>query len=83
MSDTITSLVLTADRWDGDGPPGFVFPIFWLLLIAAIAAAVIYHRRRDAGAPRRAGEARLAELFAAGEISDEEYRTRRGVLREK
>ncbi len=37
----------------------------------------------DASAPRRSGEARQAEIYAAGEISDEDYRTRRSVLREK
>ncbi|KAA1427988.1 SHOCT domain-containing protein [Nocardioides antri] len=83
MSDTLTTLVLTADRWDGDGPPWLVFPLFWLLFIAAVVVAVVYHRRRNRLAPRQAGEARLAELFATGEISEEEYRARRGVLREK
>jgi len=86
VTDTITTIAVTADRWDGDGPPAFwpIFPILWFLLIAGIIATAIYFRRRGCeGVPRRAGEARLAELFAAGEISDEEYRTRRSVLREK
>lgn len=83
MSDTLTTLVLTADRWDGDGPPWLVVPLFWLLLVAAVVAAAVYHRRRDRAAPQQAGERRLAELYAAGEISEEEYRARRGVLRER
>jgi putative membrane protein len=55
-----------------------VFPIFWLLL-AAIVAAFLW-RRRDRGdggdSPRRI----LAERFARGEISGEEYRDRLGQL---
>jgi len=85
VTDTITTLAITADRWDGDRPDHWpVFPILWFLFIAGVVvAAVLYHRRNREIAPRRAGEARLAELYAAGEISDEEYRTRRDVLREK
>ena len=85
VTETITTLAITADHWDGDRP-GFwpIFPILWFLIVAGIIATAIYLRRRGCeGAPRRAGEARLAEMFAAGEISDEDYRTRRAVLREK
>lgn len=83
---TLAATAATAGHWDGDGPPAFwpIFPILWLLFLAAIAtAAIIVVRRNRAQAPRRAGEARLAERFAAGEIDDEEYRARRAVLREK
>jgi putative membrane protein len=85
ITDTITTLAITADRWDGDRPEFWpIFPILWFLFIAGIiVAAVLYHRRRNEQEPRRAGEARLAERYAAGEITDEEYRARRGVLREK
>ncbi|RHW26478.1 SHOCT domain-containing protein [Nocardioides immobilis] len=86
VTDSITTLVVTADRWDGDGPPAFwpIFPILWFLVIAGIIAAVVVLRRRSCeGMPRRAGEARLAEMYAAGEISEEDYRARRTVLREK
>ena len=85
VSDTITTLAITADRWDGDRPEFWpIFPILWFLFIAGLlVAAVLYHRRSREIGPRRAGEARLAERYAAGEITDEEYRTRRGVLREK
>ena len=90
MTETITSLaVATADHgpWRGeDGPPAFwpVFPLLWLLVIAAIVAtAILVSRRSRAAHPRSAGETRLAERYAAGEIDDEEYRNRRAVLREK
>lgn len=86
VTETITTLAITADHWDGDGPPVFwpVFPILWFLCIVGVTTLVILWRRRQCEAsPRRAGEARLAEKFAAGEISDEDYRTRRDVLREK
>ena len=86
VTDTLTTLLITADRWDGDGPPAYwpIFPILWFLVIAGIIATVVILRRRSCeGAPRRAGEARLAEMYAAGEISDEDYRSRRSVLREK
>ena len=68
------------------GPPPFwpIFPILWLLIIVTVAViGFTTVRRNRAAAPRRSGEARLAEQFAAGEIDVETYRTRRGVLREK
>ena len=84
VTDSITTLAITADRWDGDRPDFWpIFPILWVLFIAGIiVVAVLYHRRNRETAPRRAGEARLAERYAAGEIGEEEYRTRRDVLRE-
>lgn len=72
--------------WRGDDGPPFwpVFPLLWLLTIAAVATtAIIVGRRARARGVRCSGEARLAERYAAGEIDDEEYRTRRAVLREK
>ena len=72
--------------WDNDGPPAFwpIFPILWFLVIAGIVTAIVlYNRKRVTEAPRRAGEAKLAERYAAGEIDETEYRARRDVLREK
>ena len=85
VTETMTTLAVTAEHWDGDRPDFWpIFPILWFLFIAGAIATAIYFRRRGCeGVPRRAGEARLAEMFAAGEISDEDYRTRRAVLREK
>jgi uncharacterized membrane protein len=80
-----TLLVLgTADRWDGPGVWWPIFPILWLLVIAGIViTAVLVGRRNRRLSGQRAGEARLAELFAAGQITTEEYRERRAVLREE
>jgi len=83
----ITGLITTgavAGPWDGNGPPAFwpIFPIAWfLVLITAAVVGFLVLRRSRAAAPRRAGEARLAEKYAAGEIDAEEYRSRLGVLR--
>ena len=87
VTETITTLAITADHWDGDGPPVFwpIFPILWFLFIVGRRdpGDLLSAPRQCEASPRRAGEARLAEMFAAGEISDEDYRTRRDVLREK
>lgn len=83
MSTLATTAVVAADRWD-DGPPAFwpIFPVLWLLLVAgAITAAVVIGRRNRAAAGPRAGEARLAERFAAGDIEEDEYVARLAVLR--
>lgn len=71
--------------WQG-GPPAFwpIFPVIWFLVVAGIiTAVVVYGRRARRAAPGRAGETRLAERYAAGEIDEEEFRARRAVLREQ
>ncbi|MGO2521533.1 MAG: SHOCT domain-containing protein, partial [Microbacterium sp.] len=40
-------------------------------------------RRSQKSEPRRDAEANLVSRFASGEITTEEYRARRAVLREK
>jgi len=85
MSVALVTTTIAADHWNGDGPPAFwpIFPILWFLFFVGAIATIAFFRRRSCGfAPRRAGEARLAEMYAAGEISEEDYRTRRSVLRE-
>lgn len=69
--------------WDG---PDFwpIFPILCsLIVVAAIAAAVVLWRRNSAASGRRAGEAKLAERFAAGEIDEDEYTDRLDTLRDR
>ena len=97
MSNNETvATVVADDHWgpwrengpwqDGGGPPAFwpIFPILWFLVIAGIITAIVlFGRKRAAEGPRRTGEARLAERYAAGEIEEDEYRARREVLREK
>jgi putative membrane protein len=79
-----TAQVLLAHN--GDGPGGWwpIFPILLLLVIGTIITTIVLSRRRHhAWAGPRAGEAKLAERFAAGEITEQEYRERRAVLREQ
>lgn len=85
----ITQLVtapVAGGPWEGDGPPAFwpIFPIAWfLILMTAVFVGLLVVRRIRAEAPRRVGEARLAETYAAGEINAEEYRNRLSVLRDQ
>ncbi len=83
---TLASITGGGGPWDGGGPPfPFVlFPLFWLAVLAVIVALLVTgRRRRERTAGRRAGERLLAERYADGSIDEEEYRTRRAVLREK
>jgi len=86
MITTIATAATTvADRWDGDRPDFWpIFPIMWFLIIvgAIVAAVVISRRNRDSAGPR-AGEAVLAQRYAAGEIDEEEYTARLAVLRRR
>jgi putative membrane protein len=75
--------VLAAHNWDGPGAWWPIFPIIWLLFFAVIVATCLrFGRRHRAYSGTRAGEAKLAERFAAGEINEQEYRERRTVLKE-
>ena len=74
--------VLTHEHWDGPGPWWPIFPILWFLVIAGIVTTVVLvGRRKRALAGPRAGEVVLAQRFAAGEIDEQEYRERLGVLK--
>jgi putative membrane protein len=80
-----------ADHYDG---PGWwpLIPLFWFgafIVFFLVAARFGWWGRRryfdDRGwraDPAREGKARLAERFAAGEIDEQEYRSRLGVLEE-
>jgi putative membrane protein len=72
-----------------DGGWGIFWMILWMiLLIGALTAVVVFLVRGvspgSAGRSERPRDAReiLDERFARGEISEEEYRTRRRVLDE-
>ena len=60
------------------------FGWFRLLLLVALVAGVFFllRRRPGVGDEERTGESVLAERYAKGEISEEEYRQRLTVLRE-
>ncbi|HEY8718399.1 SHOCT domain-containing protein [Pengzhenrongella sp.] len=80
----------------GPGPWFLIFPLFWLLAIAAILITVSRRRRAWHGAgpwggpsqghggpwagSSRSARAVLAERFARGEIDEAEYRARLEVL---
>ena len=60
-----------------------IFPLLWLVVIVGFFTFFAFRFRRGWGGPRgRSAESVLAERYARGEVSDEEYRERLGVLRE-
>ena len=85
MNAIATTLATHGGPWDGGPPfPFFLIPLFWLLLFAAVFTfAALGRRRRRAEHGARAGERVLAEHFADGSITEQEFRARRAVLREK
>jgi len=66
----------------GTGGPGWwlIFPILFWALVLSVVGYLIY-RRSPKQQARSAGERALAERYARGEISEEELRQRRSVLR--
>ncbi|MCL3818074.1 hypothetical protein [Aeromicrobium wangtongii] len=80
----LTQLLTNDHGYDGPGPWWPLLPLMWFAFF--ILAALIFMRAgraRRSGHGRCAGEARLAERFATGEIDESEYRQRLAVLREK
>jgi putative membrane protein len=68
--------------WDGPGSWWVVFPILWFLVFATVVTvAVVLASRRGRLSGRRAGERRLAERYAAGDIDEQEYEQRLGTVR--
>jgi len=71
----------------GPGPhPGFwwIWPLAWLLFLAALATVLaLVAWRRPARRSWSSAEAVLAERFARGEITEDEYRRALEVLRER
>ena len=85
MTTLLTAAVTTNEHWNGPGPWWPIFPLLWLLFIVAIFATFGFFGRRRWGrmhamAGQRAGEARLAERYAAGEIDEAEYERRLATL---
>ena len=76
MNLILTTLVASSDDWDHHWWP--IWPLLWLVVIVAV---VWFFKRRRWNGPRSqmgAERARdiLAERFARGEITGEEYRER-------
>jgi len=67
-------MLANTGRWPG-------FWLLWIVLLWSFFAFVFWRRRRFWGGPRASGEAVLGERYARGEISEDEYRERRRVLR--
>ena len=72
---TLATLLAGSNGWH-DGHWWIVFPIFWLILIAAVL--LLWRRCRGGGDPAKQI---LGERFARGEISADEYRDRLAQLR--
>ncbi|MFI6292896.1 SHOCT domain-containing protein [Nonomuraea sp. NPDC050790] len=66
-----------------------IFPVFWGLFWVAVVGLVIWAKRTGRFGPRRtapvsptaSAEQILAERYARGEMSDDEYMERMAVLR--
>jgi len=83
MDGMLTSILATHHNgWGyGPGPWLLIFPLLWITLIGFL----IWRFRRWGGPPWRqssTGRSVLAERYARGDISADEYRERLGVLRE-
>jgi putative membrane protein len=68
--------ILAVAGWHG-GPWFLLFPLFWI----ALFGAWFLFRRPDERGRTHSAEEILGERYARGEITDEEYRERREVLR--
>lgn len=67
----------------GYGPWWPIFPLFWILVWGVVIFAVFRFRRGGRWRPGHSAEDVLAERYARGEISVEEYRERLNVLKER
>jgi putative membrane protein len=83
MNTLMTIAAHDPGYYNGPGPWWPIFPIFWLLVFITVAVFFATRRRRwgnDCGPS--SGRSRLADRFAAGEIDENEYRSRLAVLDE-
>ena len=79
----LSTQLLAHNTWDGPGPWWPLIPLFWIAFIIVVFAFLGRFGRRRWYRGSYAGESRLAERYAAGEINEAEYRERLAVLREK
>jgi putative membrane protein len=75
----MVTTVLTWTGWGG-GPWFLFFPLLWIALF--VGAFFLFRGRRDRWRTQSA-ESVLAERYAKGEISADEYRQRLDVLKRK
>jgi putative membrane protein len=82
--DTALVLAEHIEHWHGHGGWWALYPIVWFfLIVGAIYFFGRRIRRHHHQRPFQAGEAVLAERYARGEITEQEYRDRLGVLRQR
>ncbi len=82
MIEVASEMVGHGAGW-GSGMWWPIFPLFWVLVWGAVIFAV-FRFRRDSGSHRgHSAEDVLAERYARGEVTVEEYRERLNVLKEK
>ena len=82
LLSTFATTLAHNDHWDGPGAWWPIIPLLWFLRRSAPSSRCSCGPAATAAASAgsRAGEARLAERFAAGEITEQEYRDRLAVL---
>ena len=80
MITAATEALAHSSNW-GPGPWWPIFPLFWLLFWGVVIFAVFRFRRGGRWARGYSAEDVLAERYARGEISVDEYRERLGVLK--
>jgi putative membrane protein len=68
-------------EWGGGGPWHLVFPLLWLGVIVALV--LLWRPGRRGRWQTHTAQEVLAERYARGEISVEEYRQRLDVLKRK
>ena len=73
----------------GNGMGGWGFGLMtvgnllvWALIVVGVIALLRHLSRRGSGVPRPTAEDLLAERFARGDITEQEYRGRLDVLRQ-
>jgi putative membrane protein len=79
---TMAAEIAANGDW-GPGPWWPIFPLFWVLIWGVLIFAVFRFRRGGRWHQGHSGENVLAERYARGEISVEEYRERLSVLKER
>lgn len=82
MMTLATEMVGSGAHW-GSGAWWPIFPLFWVLFWGVVVFMVIRFRRSGRWQQGDSAEGVLAERYARGEISVDEYRERMGVLKER
>ncbi|MEV4129865.1 SHOCT domain-containing protein [Nocardia sp. NPDC049707] len=75
------TMTFPADHYDGGWHPWPLFWIFPLLFWATIIVVFVFARRRFWA--QQSGIGALRTAFARGEITEDQYRSRLAVLRER